>query len=120
MLGKGLADNDRDLRLGGALIVFQFLQPALAPALGALALPENRATGLSQRTADPLQGVAPKFPPGTDHCVHRKLRGKPGLQLQFQHFALQLLGTLLRPALQFLDLLFIPSMVRACFPPASD
>jgi len=57
ILGKSEADDNRHLCLGRPLVVAQLRQPAIAPVLGALRLPENRAAQQAGRTDHPLEHV---------------------------------------------------------------
>src|SRR5207247_7621491 len=56
--GQCARDDQRDLRLRGALVVAQFAQPGLIPGLRSLRFPENRATALSIGGQHPVHHVA--------------------------------------------------------------
>ncbi|OIQ69920.1 hypothetical protein GALL_484720 [mine drainage metagenome] len=105
-LGQCVADEDGYLGLGGALVVAQLGEPAVAPVLGALEFPQHRAAGLTALANDPVQHVAAKFTLGHGFDgVEGELGAQQVFQFQFLHFALQLLRALLGLLFEFLDLL---------------
>ena len=104
-LRQSLRHDHGEVRSGGALVLAQLRQPAIAPALGALGLPKDRATHLARGSHDTLHQVAAKlaFTDGLDQ-IERELLPQRCLELQLLHFALQLLRPLFQLALHFLEL----------------
>ena len=101
-----MAHQHGDFRLGGALIFPQLRQPTVAPVLGALGLPKNRATGLAARADDALYHVATMLALGDGlDDIEREFGAQQVFKLQLLYFALQLLRALFGLAFKFLDLL---------------
>ncbi len=94
--------DDGELRLGRALVVAKFGEPAIVPVLGSLGFPEDRAAGSAVGIADMLGDVPPVNAFGDrDDLVEGKLAAEQFFQAEFHHLALQLLRLLLGLAIEF-------------------
>lgn len=86
-------------------VIAELLEPAVAPGLGVLGLPDDAAAGSSARTDHPLNDIGAADPFGNRrNLVLRKGSPEHGLQIEFGGLALGLLGALLGLSLQVLDL----------------
>ena len=106
LLGSAWRNEDRRIGLGGALVVAQLLQPAVAPIAGTLRFPKDFAAFLAEGRGHVLDRIAAELALGDRRDgVVREAAAQQRFELQLLHLALQLLRALLGFALQLLDLL---------------
>src|SRR6185369_1009030 len=98
-------DDQRQLRLSGALVIPQFAEPSRVPGLRPLRFPQNGAAALAARGKDAVHHVAAEL--ALRHRLDQvavKAIPEQGFELYFERLTLQLLRTLIGLATEVFDL----------------